>query len=67
MKTNVIFGISKKIQMIMAEQQKRKKTRKQSLKEEEWEELLVREYRMNRRHETTTPISMCPAVATSVP
>ena len=53
--------------MIMAEQQKRKKTRKQSLKEEEWEELLVREYRMNRRHETTTPISMCPAVATSVP
>ena len=45
------FGISKKIKKIMVEQNKRKKTRKWFQKEEEDEELLVREHKTNKRYE----------------
>lgn len=45
------FGIAKKIQKIMNEQQKNKNTRKQSQMEEEDEGFLAKEHKTQKRHE----------------
>jgi len=53
--------------MIMAEQQKTKKTRKKSQKDEVQWELLTKEHKTKRRHEYATSVPICPSTLTSVP